>query len=106
MSGSGMAAEKARWRERFRARRRAAAPEALARASARIADGLAALVDERRGTVALFWPLPGEVDLRGLAEALRQSGAAVALPAVVGPRQIEWRRFEGVKRLVEGRWGV
>ncbi len=103
-----MTAEKARWRERFRARRRATDPAALATASDRIAARLAELIDERggRGAVALFWPLPGEVDLRTLAEALRQSGAAVALPAVTGPRRLEWRRFEGSGQLVEARWGL
>ena len=84
------------------------ASDALAEASGRIATRLAALIRERggRGAVALFWPLPGEVDLRPLADSLRQSGTVVALPAVVGPRRIEWRRFRGAERLVEGRWGV
>ena len=103
-----MTAEKARWRERFRAQRRAADPAARAAASERIAARLATLIGERagRGAVALFWPLPGEVDLRALAESLRQSGAAVALPAVVGVGEMVWRRFEGAEWLVETRWGV
>ena len=99
-----MAAEKARWRERFRALRRATPPGA--RASRQAAARLAALVGGRPGAVALFWPLPGEVDLRPLADSLRQSGVPVALPAVVGPRELAWRRFEGAERLAEARWGL
>ena len=113
-----MAAEKARWRERFRAERRALPPERRAAASAEVARRLAVLVGERLrrqpgGAVALFWPLPGEVDLRGLAEALRRDGVPVALPAVVGesevgasPRELVWRLFEGADQLADGPWGL
>ena len=106
MSGEGVTAEKARWRERFRAARRETPPEALARSSAWLCRRLEAVTSERAGPVALFWPLPGEPDLRRLAERLRQRGRTVALPAVVGARALSWRRFEGPERLVPGRWGL
>ena len=105
-----MAAEKARWRERFRAVRQSLPPEHRAAASAEVARRLAALVGERlgveSGAVALFWPLAGEVDLRPLAEALRADGVRVVLPVVVGDRQLAWRAFEGAGRLVGGPWGL
>ena len=57
-------------------------------------------------TVHLFWPLPDEVDLRPLADGLRQRGVTVALPVVAGPRVLAHRRFVGVDALVAGRWGL
>ena len=114
-----MAAEKARWRERFRAARRSIPVERRAAASAEVARRLAAVVGETLGrrtpgapdavapdAVALFWPLPGEVDLRALAASLHQAGVPVALPAVVGGRRLAWRRFEGAGRLADGPWGL
>ena len=81
-------------------------PEALAEASGRIVTRLSEVLPESSGAVALFWPLPGEIDLRPLAHHLRQRGGTVALPAVVGDRQIEWRQFQGAGRLAPGRWGL
>ena len=115
-----MAAEKAAWRARFRAARRALSPAARAAASARIVGRLAAVVDGALGdgaragdgagtetrAVALFWPLSDEPDLRPLADALRQRGAAVALPVVVGPRRMVWRAYRGPRRLAPGPWGL
>ena len=105
-----MAAEKAAWRERFRHVRQSLAAEVRAEASAQIARRLAEVVGERldgpADTVALFWPLPGEVDLRALAESLRASGVTVALPAVAGRRQLAWRAFEGTDHLADGPWGL
>lgn len=108
MSASEVTAEKARWRERFRAARGAQSPDALAAASVRVAYRLTNLLptESASGAVALFWPLPGEVDLRPLAGVLERRGTVVALPAVVGDRQLEWRQFEGAQALVSGRWGL
>lgn len=102
-----MSAEKAAWRARFRAARQAVAPEARAAASRRIVERVRRLPEVAAAeAVHLFWPLPDEVDLRPLADALRQRGAVVALPAVVGPRALAHRRYLGADRLVPGRWGV
>ena len=102
-----VAAEKAEWRRRFRDRRAQAGPAALARASAQIVGRLRALPEvEGAGVVHLFWPLPGEVDLRPLAEALRARGATIALPAVAGGRTLVHRRYLGAAHLVPGRWGT
>ena len=102
-----MAAEKAAWRARFRAARAALAPEARAEASRRIVARLRDLPEvAEAGTVHLFWPLPGEVDLRPLADALAEAGVTVALPAVIGPRALAHRRYLGADRLVAGPWGL
>ncbi len=102
-----MAAEKAAWRRRFRAVREEAPLDARAVASRQIVERLRALPEVASAEVVhLFWPLPGEVDLRPLAESLRSRGVTVALPVVVGPRALAHRRFEGADRLAEGRWGL
>ncbi len=101
-----MAAEKAAARERFRALR-ASTPSAQAAAvSAAIVARARALPDiEAARVVHLFWPLPGEVDLRALASALAAEGRTVALPVVTG-RSLVHRRFEGADRLVAGAFGT
>ncbi len=78
----------------------------LARASRQIVGRLGALPEVASArAVHLFWPLPGEVDLRPLAESLAAAGVVVALPAVVGPRALAHRRFQP-GRLAEGQWGL
>lgn len=101
-----MTAEKAVWRERFQAARRERSATCLAEASTRIVARLAALPEvQAAGTVHLFWPLPGEVDLRALADRLSAGGTTVALPLVQG-KQLAHRRYQGTDRLVEGPWGL
>lgn len=56
--------------------------------------------------VHLFWPLPGEIDLRPLAEAFRAEGRTVILPAVAGPRALAHRAYLGADRLTDGPWGT
>lgn len=100
-----MTAEKAALRERFRAVRRGRT--GVLKASAQIAARVeAVLEDAGASTVHLFWPLPGEVDLRSLAERLRSRGLEVVLPVVVGPRRLEHRRFDGADALEDGPWGL
>jgi 5-formyltetrahydrofolate cyclo-ligase len=99
--------EKAAWRARFRARREAMPEKARAAASRRIVERVRSLPEvEAAETVHLFWPLPFEVDLRALAEALRRRGAVVALPLVAGDRALVHRRYLGVHALARGRWGL
>jgi len=102
-----VSAEKAAWRARFRARREAMPEKARAAASRRIVERVRSLPEvETAETVHLFWPLPSEVDLRPLAEALRRRGAVVALPVVAGERALVHRRYLGEGALVPGRWGL
>ena len=101
-----MAAEKAAWRERFRAARRALSAEARAEASRSVCARVLALPEVRAARVVhAFWPLADEVDLRPALAALRASGVLVALPAVVGPRRLAHRAYEP-GALVAGRWGL
>ena len=101
-----MAAEKAAWRARFRAARRALSVGDRAEASAAVCRRVLALPEVRAACVVHgFWPLPDEVDLRPALVALWERGVTVALPAVVGPRRLVHRAFEpGVLRA--GRWGI
>lgn len=102
-----MSAEKAAWRARFRALREAMPEEARAAASRQIVERVRSLPEVgAAGTVHLFWPLPFEVDLRPLAESLRQRGVVVALPVVAGERALVHRRYLGAAALARGRWGL
>lgn len=102
-----MGAEKAAWRERFRAARRAAPPETQAAVSGAVCQRVLALPEVRDARVVhAFWPLPEEVDLRPALRALRERGVVVALPVVAGPRRLVHRAFEGDDALVDGPWGL
>ena len=102
-----VAAEKAAWRERFRAARQATATADRAAASRAICARVLALPEVRAARVVHgFWPLPDEPDLRPALAALRERGVTVALPAVVGPRRLAHRAFEGEAALRAGRWGI
>ena len=102
-----VAAEKAAWRRRFRALRAETPPGTLADASAQIVARLRALPEvATAATVHLFWPLPGEIDLRPLARSLLAAGRTVVLPAVAGPRALAHRVFDGDGGLVDGPWGL
>ena len=102
-----MAAEKAAWRARFRAARRALSVEDRAEASAAVCRRVLALPEVQAASVVHgFWPLPGEVDLRPALVALRERGVTVALPVVVGPRRLAHRAFDGEAALRAGRWGI
>lgn len=71
-----MGRSKAELRAHFREQRQQALqadPAGLEAAVLRVAAAL----ERREGRVGIYWPLPGELDLRHLAE-----GAAVALPAI------------------------
>ena len=102
-----VAEQKAALRRRFRVLRAAVANRAAVDAA--IVAGVLALhnVLEARA-VMLFWPLPGEVDVRPLAEALLARGVTVALPVVVpGPApRLAARRFAGTEALVGGPFGL
>ena len=106
-----MAAEKAAWRRRFRELRNAVPSDALARASAAIADAVVQLPEVQvAGCIHLFWPLDGrgEIDLRGLAATLSGRGVRVGLPVVytASPPVLRHRLFTGPDGLADGPWGL
>ncbi|OZC03177.1 5-formyltetrahydrofolate cyclo-ligase [Rubricoccus marinus] len=111
METGNVAAEKARARKLFRARRAALAPEARQAQSVAICSQLLPFLHERRmRTLSAFWPLAEEVDLRPLLRGLAASGVTVALPVVVSERgdrpRLVHRAFQGDAALARGRFGV
>ena len=111
----GVAAEKARLRERFRAARAGLAPEARASAARAVADRVASLPEWTAArVVALYWPVlaRGELDVRPLLDAALAAGKRVALPVVAGasPPALVFRQAarqpDGAVGLVVGRWGL
>jgi len=58
-------------------------------------------------TLALYWPIRGEYDARGFAQALRDRGAVTALPVVVAPRQpLVFRAWHPGVTLASGPLGI
>lgn len=104
-----MSAEKAAWRERFRAARARMPDGARAEASRAIVEAVDALVAGAR-TVSLFWPLVGrgEVDVRPLLARCTARGTLVALPAVLArePPTLVHRAVAWEADLVAGPWGL
>ena len=108
-----MAAEKAAWRERFRSARLTLSADQRARAADAITERALGLPDVRdAATVHAYWPLVerGEVDTRGLIEALVSRGTTVVLPVVASRRgeapRLRHFVFEGEDTLVESPWGL
>jgi 5-formyltetrahydrofolate cyclo-ligase len=104
MNDPNVAARRA-LRERLLAERLAMSDEAQARANAAIE---AALVGRfAPGAVALvggYWPIRREVDPLPYLKRVLAAGAAVALPAIVGPRQpLEYRPWTPAVRMEAGR---
>ena len=56
-------------------------------------------------TVALFWPIRGEIDPLSLCETVRARGGRVALPAVIGD-DIVFRLFDDAGNLAAGSFGT
>jgi 5-formyltetrahydrofolate cyclo-ligase len=68
---------------------------------------LAAFAPPPGTVVSAFWPMPGELDLRPLLEALHAQGCACALPVVVGrDRPLVFRAWEPGTALVTSRFGI
>lgn len=73
-----------------------------------IRDRYLTAFDPPPGTVvSAFWPMPGELDLRPLLEALHDRGCVCALPVVVRRHEpLEFRRWEPGAPLVTSRFGI
>jgi 5-formyltetrahydrofolate cyclo-ligase len=102
-----VAAEKAAWRRRIRAARRARLPEVRARHAAMLTDAALALAARIAGPVCAHVPAGVEPWSVAGVEALHAAGHEVLLPVVAdraGP--LEWARFEGADALVAGPFGL
>lgn len=78
-------------------------------ASERIARRLSGLTEfDGPGHVAGYWPVPGEVDLRGFWHQLHDAGVTVCLPRIdpTGSRSMEFRRWHPDCTMTDNRYGI
>jgi 5-formyltetrahydrofolate cyclo-ligase len=102
-----MAAEKAAWRRRIRAARRARDPEVRARHAALLTEAALGLAGRIDGPVCAHLPIGVEPWSPAGVEALRSAGHEVLLPVVAdreGP--LDWARYEGPDALLPGLLGL
>ena len=102
-----MAAEKAAWRRRIRAARRARDPEVRARHAALLTEAALGLAGRIDGPVCAHLPIGVEPWSPAGVEALRSAGHEVLLPVVAdrgGP--LDWARYEGPDALLAGLFGL
>ncbi len=101
----------AAWRRRQRAallaRRRALAEGERREVASRILAHLERLRSRLEGPVALYWPIRGEVDLRGFAEELAAAGTVLALPVIVDrDAPMEFWRWRPGSPMKVGIWKI
>ena len=102
-----IAAEKAAWRRRIRAARRARDPEVRARHAALLTEAALGLAGRLDGPVCAHLPVGVEPWSPAGVDALRDAGHEVLLPVVAdrgGP--LDWARYEGPDGLVAGPFGL
>jgi len=98
-----IAAEKAAWRRRIRAARRARDPEVRARHAALLTEAALGLAGRFDGPVCAHLPVGLEPWSPAGVEALREAGHEVLLPVVADRRgPLDWARYEGPDELVAG----
>jgi len=101
-----------RWRkaerERLIAARLAVSADARAAMSARIGEGIDALVGDIAGRmVSLYWPFRGEPDLRAWMASVNERGGRTALPVVIEKGQpLVFRAYKPGDRLEKGVWNI
>jgi 5-formyltetrahydrofolate cyclo-ligase len=102
-----IAAEKAAWRRRIRAARRARDPEVRARHAALLTEAALGLADRLDGPVCAHLPVGVEPWSAAGVEALREAGHEVLLPVVADRGEpLDWARYEGPDGLVAGPFGL
>ncbi len=77
-------------------------------ATAALVDGLGKVVAPRPGmTIAAYWPIRGEPDLRSWMTAADAAGARVVLPVVVEEHApLEFRTWSPDCRMTRGVWNI
>ena len=101
----------ARFRRAERARlvtARALPSEEREEATAALIDGLDRIVALEQGmTVAAYWPIRGEPDLRPWMQRVHDVGAHVLLPVVIEEHTpLEFRTWSPDSRMVRGVWNI
>ncbi|OOY26360.1 5-formyltetrahydrofolate cyclo-ligase [Thioclava sp. L04-15] len=101
----------ARFRRAERARlvaARALSAEDRERATDRLIDGLDRIVSlDARLTVAVYWPIRGEPDLRGWMGKAHEAGAEILLPVVIErDAPLEFHTWSPACRMVRGAWNI
>jgi 5-formyltetrahydrofolate cyclo-ligase len=73
-----------------------------------VAAALGTLVPAGEGPViSVYWPIRGELDLRGWMAAAAGKGARIALPVVVEKdRPLEFRLWTPGARMIRGLWNI
>nr|WP_306265412.1 5-formyltetrahydrofolate cyclo-ligase [Pararhizobium sp. IMCC3301] len=95
-------------RQRLYALRKAVPLEQRKHMAAVVADGLDREIAEVEGAViAVYWPIRGELDLRGWMNEVHLQGATVALPVVVERDQpVAFHRWSPDSTMRRGIWGI
>jgi len=94
-------------RRQVRAAYRASADADRSRWSASICSALLADTSLRSARVVMaFYPLPDEVDIRPVLDALCGDGKTVLLPQVVSDTEMRLRRYETAGALESGRFDI
>ena len=95
-------------RARLYALRKAVGLDERCAMAARVAGLLDELIGDVSGkTIAVYWPIRGELDLRDWMAACHARGATVALPVVVGhDRPVEFHRWTPETVMRRGVWNI
>lgn len=107
----GTARDVARFRRAERARlvgARALQAEARQSATQALAAGLDDLVAHKPGrSIAVYWPIRGEPDLRGWMTTAHEAGAQILLPVVIRKdAPLEFHRWTPECRMTRGVWNI
>lgn len=106
------ATDVARWRKaqriRLLAERRAFSRADLNRVAASITGKLDRLIGSQQGlAVSVYWPIKGELDLRGWMQALTERDVIVLLPVILEKgTPIRFHRWTPGCRMVAGFWNI
>lgn len=102
-----IAAEKAAWRRRIRAARRARDPEVRARHAELLTEAALELAGEIAGPICAHLPVGVEPWSPSGVEALHAAGHEVLLPVVTDPvGPLDWARYDGPDALAAGPFGL
>lgn len=95
-------------RDRLYALRRELTVQEQSMQAGAVAGALDRVLEDMQGrTVAAYWPIRGELDLRPWLTRLREAGGRLALPVVVAKgRPLVFRAWEPGARMTRGLWNI